>query len=326
LQTCDSPIMRPEFQTWPLAPQVTVFYHVFMGSRNLTTSIINEQMLTLHSAPPNSFEVYFTTVGKHWDLASIKASGLDCSTCRHRAHYHEGWEPVTQQSLYEYCMQHPTKQVAYMHSKGSFHSHPDNNVLRRFLMKGIVSQECVNMPATCNVCSSRFSPLPHPHTPGNMWHAKCSHIRRLLPPAVFEQTMNNFFKAHRAAAAWGSSSLEGFGRYAAEHWVHSHPDTEPCDLYAGSYVSLSPIDAPIRDGTWLPQLQIGIRWPLRRYSLWAWRLTPTNMVQWARWRCLEWKTLFNTLPTNFSKWRFEEALHEMAHASLDDAGCSIPRH
>eukprot|EP00419_Tripos_fusus_P031259 CAMPEP_0172784976 /NCGR_PEP_ID=MMETSP1074-20121228/205213_1 /TAXON_ID=2916 /ORGANISM="Ceratium fusus, Strain PA161109" /LENGTH=137 /DNA_ID=CAMNT_0013621981 /DNA_START=592 /DNA_END=1004 /DNA_ORIENTATION=- len=76
-----------------------------------------------------------------------------------------------------------------------------------------------------------------------MWHAKCSHIRRLLPPAVFEQTMNNFFKAHRAAAAWGSSSLEGFGRYAAEHWVHSHPDTEPCDLYAGSYVSLSPIDA-----------------------------------------------------------------------------------
>eukprot|EP01083_Nonionella_stella_P112798 332209_1 len=31
-------------------------------------------------------------------------------------------------------------------------------------------------------------------------------------------------------------SCNGLGRYAAEHWVHSHPSVNPCDLSTSEYV------------------------------------------------------------------------------------------
>jgi len=305
-------------------PKVRLFFHVFKGQDEaLAISIVKEQMLTLQSAPPDSFEVDFITVGTLWDNASIHASGLGCSTCHHRAHYEQAFESVTLEFLYEYCNDNPTKHVAYMHNKGSFHDSGENSNVRRFLVKGIVSQECVDMPAECDVCSSRFSPLPHPHTPGNMWHAKCSHIRKLQQPSVFERIMDDFCKTHGSTSAWSQDWADGSGRYAAEHWVHSHPDTEPCDLYGGHYVAAYNLDEPAKDGTWLPQLQVGIRWPLEMYSHEHWPLTPTKMVEWARWRCLEWHTIYEKLPTDFNKWRFEEALLKMANVSLDAVGCSI---
>ena len=57
---------------------------------------------------------------------------------------------------------------------------------------GALSKECAMMPEdTCNVCSSRFSPVPHPHTSGNMWLARCDYIKKLIDPLIFEAAMNS---------------------------------------------------------------------------------------------------------------------------------------
>lgn len=136
-------------------------------------------------------------------------------------------------------------------------------MLRRFITKGATSDDCATMPdSTCNVCSSRFSPLPHPHTSGmhmhfvssvsdnrvgfsvsalltssfftsyrfylhigNMWLANCDYIQRLIEPAEFESRMEQM------GLQGGYAACEGRERYSLEHWVHSHPTVRPCDLY-----------------------------------------------------------------------------------------------
>ena len=131
--------------------------------------------------------------------------------------------------------------VIYLHSKGSYRPFPNNDKLRRFLTRGALSNECASIHHTsqqssssstttsttasstacsvCNVCSSRMSPIPHSHTPGNMWLAKCNYIQYLYEPYQFENVMGT------------PSSCLGSGRWSAEHWVHSHPSNQPCDLY-----------------------------------------------------------------------------------------------
>ena len=131
--------------------------------------------------------------------------------------------------------------VIYLHSKGSYRPFPNNDKLRRFLTRGALSNECASIHHTsqqssssstttsttasstacsvCNVCSSRMSPIPHSHTPGNMWLAKCNYIQYLYEPYQFENVMGT------------PNACLGSGRYAAEHWVHSHPSNQPCDLY-----------------------------------------------------------------------------------------------
>ena len=97
---------------------------------------------------------------------------------------------------------------------------PQNEMLRVFLTRGALSDECANLPDTCNVCSSRMSPFPHLHTPGNMWLARCSYIQQLVKPSEFLHLMG-----------LRDNSCTGGGRNAAEHWVHAHPNNRPCDLY-----------------------------------------------------------------------------------------------
>ena len=80
------------------------------------------------------------------------------------------------------------------------------------------------MPDTCDVCSSHMSPLPHPHTPGNMWVGKCDYITKLIDPfALKESKLPINFEQ--------DTPCKGFGRHFFEHWIHSHPYVQPCDLY-----------------------------------------------------------------------------------------------
>ena len=136
-----------------------------------------------------------------------------------------GNEVDTLQKLWEFCNNNSQnnleqQMVVYLHSKGSFHPSEDNDNLRRFLTRGALSHECATLPHNCTVCSSRMSPIPHSHTSGNMWLAKCSYIQQLLDPDTFVSAMG-----HKINACFGT------GRYASEHWIHSHPSNRPCDLY-----------------------------------------------------------------------------------------------
>ncbi|EED87216.1 predicted protein [Thalassiosira pseudonana CCMP1335] len=92
-----------------------------------------------------------------------------------------GDEGITLHALWNYCRSnnnHETK-VIYLHSKGSFHPTVENDKLRRFITEGALSEECAILPDTCDVCSSRMSHLPHSHTSGNMWLARCDYVAKL---------------------------------------------------------------------------------------------------------------------------------------------------
>jgi hypothetical protein len=74
-------------------------------------------------------------------------------------------------------------------------------------------------------------PFPHPHVPGNMWLAHCSYVNYLLEPIAFH---NNMYKVQAMLVLKSNAEhycCIGNGRYAAEHWIHSHPNVKPSDLY-----------------------------------------------------------------------------------------------
>ena len=158
-------------------------------------------------------------------------------------------ELVTLRHLWDYCRdpRHRHRKVAYLHRKGSFHDTPENRNLRRFITAGTLSEACSSsmpMPSEdggdedededgggttfCNVCASRFSPLPHPHTSGNMWVARCSYVWELIDPGGFGDAMDALDYAERPSL---TDPCDGKGRYAAEHRILSHPTARPCDLY-----------------------------------------------------------------------------------------------
>jgi hypothetical protein len=79
-----------------------------------------------------------------------------------------------------------------------------------------------------------------------MWTAKCSYVRKLLPPKTFEAQIDSLFKKTRELQKKGrivnglypfiKAGTEpykgrfGLERFALEHWVGSHPDLQPCDV------------------------------------------------------------------------------------------------
>lgn len=157
--------------------------------------------------------------------------------------HQEGSEMITLHSLWEYCSINNDAKVVYMHSKGSYHPSLDNSNLRAFLTVGALSRDCLDLPDTCNVCASRVSPVPHPHIPGNMWLARCEYIRKLIDPNLFTQKMEKVTKRFEPIGPF----CIGQGRYAAEHWVLSHPSARPCDLCTDSNFTWHYYNIPQKD-------------------------------------------------------------------------------
>jgi hypothetical protein len=80
------------------------------------------------------------------------------------------------------------------------------------------------------------------HVPGNMWTVSCSYVSQLLPPEEFkerhEQTIGAFLimrlRGQMTSNTFRKERMDRYGldRYAAEHWVGSHPAVRPCDMEA----------------------------------------------------------------------------------------------
>ncbi|GFH56386.1 hypothetical protein CTEN210_12862 [Chaetoceros tenuissimus] len=215
-------------------PAVKVFYNVYTSDSSqdqieASKSIVDEQMkliLPFH-------KVLVRYIGTKIDIDNSETLRFD----------EEGNEKGTLELLYNHCKENLEDTVTYIHNKGSFHPSAENDALRKFLTRGALSQECASMPDTCNVCSSRMSPYPHPHTSGNMWTAKCDYIQKLYDPYEFEERMTNLYKE----VLRFSCSNMGCDRYASEHWVHSHPSVKPCDLsddsrFVWNYSNIPPPD------------------------------------------------------------------------------------
>jgi len=199
-----------------LPSNIPVFYNLYLKRRrpreyNRVKNIVDEQLSMLRE---EHHPVYVHSIGHMLPVPNTTLL----------KHHSQADETVTLRSLWKHCRKNPHDKVVYLHSKGSFTRTPENERLRRFLTTGALSQQCSNLPSTCNVCASRFSPTPHPHTSGNMWLARCSYISKLTDPKKFEKAMSSIYGEEPDACI-------GTGRYAAEHWVYSHPEVKPCDLY-----------------------------------------------------------------------------------------------
>jgi hypothetical protein len=189
-------------------------------------------------------------------------------TCLEIVAQPEGDEVLLLQPLHEYCVKNPLDRVIYIHSKGTSTRTASNDVLRNVLMKAVMSTECVDMPATnngtCNACSTQLEVFPGVHYPGNMWVAECAYVKKLIPPKDFEKAkqkiMNDVLPATTKIIGkyeWYTVTLDngtstfkfegkelkrikrkphliGVGRYAMEHWLGSHPDFKPCDVFSPS--------------------------------------------------------------------------------------------
>jgi hypothetical protein len=270
-----------------------------------TRGIVKEQIQAALSAGPLVSEVRYITV------AGPEKSTYPCSKCRKLAHFEEGFEELTLQYLYDHCVQNGSEYVVYMHNKGSFHSSDLNMQLRQFLLSGVFSEQCLtkgaNKSKQCDVCSSRFSPFPHPHMPGNMWAARCDYIARLRPPSSFAEEMDGFVNANQLSVPFVGDNGHrlGTGRYANECWVASHPDVEPCDVYDGSDFLWGYFDIPTK---WSPSLQHGMRLDVSVYldRLQAhYRAGNLSLKQLWQWRLLEWSALYNMSRPSASSWAWK---------------------
>lgn len=207
--------------------KIQVFYNLFVNSsedEERVKMLVDEQLA--YFDPKDSQyheEILVTSIGH--PLPNITHGTI-------REHKDKGSESLTLHAMWEYCKAHPhhEQKVVYLHSKGSFHDHDANSRLRQFLTHGALSKECSTLPDKCNVCSSRMSPLPHPHTPGNMWLARCDYIAKLFDPAIDVNSDTNNIPKQFAT----NNPCKGWGRALLEHWVHSHPSVTACDLYKGN--------------------------------------------------------------------------------------------
>jgi hypothetical protein len=213
--------------------------------------------------------IYYNTVGAPaFQMTQMmddvcSSHGLDC---RHMQHYESGFEEVTLQRAHDFCTQTQTAalakkdngdnddgggndytdiRVVYMHNKGSFTDTSVNKFWRRHLTMAVTSHHCLQ-PAnnTCNVCGLQFWPMWIPFFPGNMWAAKCSYVKKLVAPRNYSSVTASLKDRVTGLVQQDKLSIElfppdkfppepdryGLDRYAAEHWIGSHPQLVPCDL------------------------------------------------------------------------------------------------
>ena len=199
--------------------KINVFYNLYIANEHeeeRVKGIIAEQLSSLIPGVHNN--AWITSIGH-------QPSDDDITNAKVVKHLSEGDEGETLHAMWQYCLDNPhhDTKVVYLHSKGSFHDSDKNTHLRRFITKSALSQECADLPDQCDVCSSRMSPLPHPHVSGNMWLARCDYIAKLVNPLFKREGKYEKY-------AWNNSD-KGYGRFFYEHWIHMHPTVRPCDVY-----------------------------------------------------------------------------------------------
>jgi hypothetical protein len=142
-----------------MTAKVRVFYNIFIKGpeqESRVTAMFREQLRALDPAFHDT-NVSVTAIGHR----PLTLPGI----CEHHVN---GTEGATLRALWDYCRARDDgdTRVVYLHSKGLLTPGEDNDRLRRFLTEWALSRECAELPGTCDVCSSRMSSHPHPHTPG----------------------------------------------------------------------------------------------------------------------------------------------------------------
>ena len=278
------------------ATKIRVFYHLFTKSpaeEERVRQIVAEQFGHLDPT-------------RHDTNVSVTSIGHPPSSLPRGAHVAErrdaGGEDRTLRAVWEHCRSSGRRdaKVVYLHSKGSYHATAANERLRDFVTRAALSPACADLPADCDVCSARMSPLPHPHTSGNMWLARCDYVARLFDPAA------------RAEGALPDEMREdgpcrGRGRYLDEHWVHSHPSVRPCDLYPGPFAWAHRRVPEV--GKWEAELRPAPRFKFREYVLPGMCMDEhpdtLSIVDFVKLRKQNYEMLYNITDLDESWWGWE---------------------
>jgi len=349
-------------QEEPSSGNVAVFFNAFLAAsthenrgklRRRGIAIIDLMLEHLHQSKhlsPEKLHLYYSHISEQQmdknETQAMMCKYLSPDQCTEVFRAKTGNEKSTLNRLWMHCKEAPPSElVLYLHNKGAFHSSSENEWLRNLHVRSLVNTDAcyqgfvggtdkndgTTSSDKCNVCSARFSPLPHYHTSGNMWMAKCGYIRDLLEPHAFEEHMTELINTHvmlnkETLGEWHPHCLDprvaealalvtdagcpapwsvGMGRYAAEHWVHSHPSVKPCDV-----LPMVGNDSPAtsfkwgydflpHNVRWLPELESAPRFPLEEY------VSPGHVenklqpiTKWTRLqgRLFEWSYLYNATP------------------------------
>lgn len=292
---------------------IPVFYNLYLdpkADQNETIrvqNLVNDQLSYL--IPDIHYPVYVHSIGKELPIPNTELL----------QHHTEAAETVTLHSMWQYCREHKEKKVVYLHSKGSYHHNPQNEALRMFLTRSVLSRQCAykdehkassdegssSSAFACDVCTNRFSPFPHPHTSGNMFLADCEYVSQLIDPLEFEGRMHDIPRIKEwkevPIQARVHRSCVGIGRFACEHWIHSAPFVRPCDLFKSSSfifgydgipnaTVVDTIDLEGEDSAF--ELQAAPRFQYRTYT------TDRTVDYWTglEYRLQEYQTLYNATP------------------------------
>ena len=283
--------------------KIHIFYNLFTKNaqeEDRVRKIVEEQFGNINPTLHDVNNISITSIGHRLSNMSITK------------HYNTGGEDITLHALWEYCKHnnHTNTKVIYLHSKGSYHPNEANNKLRNFVTRGALSTECANLPHDCNVCSSRMSPLPHPHTSGNMWLARCDYISRLFDPLLQSATATTKMKNNvLSPQIHEDNPCMGRGRYLGEHWVHSHPTVMPCDLYPGSEFTWAHLRVPPIEREWKKELVQAPRFKFHEYVLPGMCMDEypesLSIADFVRLRIQNYELLYNITELDSSWWGWE---------------------
>jgi len=218
-------------------PRFLVFYHSYIPPQNTTfaLSIVDEQIQQLQK--------YDVQRVVHVSLGSNHTVCHRFADCRHE-HYDQGTELHTLSLLWNHCQNHTNDTVVYIHSKGSFHPKQSNQYWRYYLTEAALACPFLE---ECNVCGLQWYVTWTQFVPGNMWKAQCRYISRLMNPWDFSVRMQSVAQDLLVDQLRGRLTTDtltmgarkdffGLQRYAAEHWMGSHPTVKGCDMDADATI------------------------------------------------------------------------------------------
>ena len=135
-----------------------------------------------------------------------------------------------------------------------------------------------------------MSPLPHPHTPGNKWVGKCDYITKLIDPFALKESKLPINFDY-------DNPCKGFGRYLFEHWIHSRPYVQPCDLYNEKLFKFGYSDIP--NGNFTKKLHMVPRFDFDDYNLQSCRRSHEEHLADRKWN---YEAIYNITELDESWW------------------------
>ena len=164
--------------------RIVGFFNLFERDGTLFQSILNEQLASIEASGILDQVTFIAYAYFGPNYLSFRMPSTSKKYFKSPISNASGNEFDTLQLLHEHCVRHPKDLAFYIHTKGSFHSRPVNDLLRKNLMKAVLS--CVAESASLeniDVCGLRVSPVPYPQISGvlttrlvrrNIFHTKCS--------------------------------------------------------------------------------------------------------------------------------------------------------